>query len=54
MNYTPVRLQFAQDSRKVQIVMLSKTPHQLIDTGEIFINLNQGIGKVINFSKNYK
>ena len=38
----------------VQIVMLAKTPHQLIDTGEIFINLNQGIGKVINFIKKYK
>lgn len=38
----------------VQIVMLSKTPHQLIDTGEIFINLNQGIGKVVNFIKKYK
>lgn len=38
----------------VQIVMLSKTVHQLIDTGEIFINLNQGIGNVSRFIEKYK
>lgn len=38
----------------VQVVVLSKTVHQLIDTGEIFINLNQGIGNVDNFLKRYK
>lgn len=38
----------------VQIVMLAKTPHQLIDTGEMFINLNQGIGNVTKFIKKYK
>ena len=38
----------------VQIVMLCKTVHQMIDTGEIFINLNQGIGDVNAFIKKYK
>ena len=37
----------------VQIVMLSKTVHQLVDTGEVFINLNQGIGDVNGFLEKY-
>lgn len=38
----------------IQVVMLCKTVHQLIDTGEIFINLNQGIGNVNEFIKKYR
>lgn len=38
----------------VQGVVLCKTVHQLIDTGEIFINLNQGIGNVNAFIDTYK
>ena len=34
--------------------MLSSTAHQLIDTGEIFINLNQGIGNIQEFINKYK
>lgn len=37
----------------VQIVMLCKTVHQLVDSGELFINLNQGIGDVNTFLKSY-
>ena len=37
----------------VQVVMLSKTAHQLVDTGEVFINLNQGIGNVNAFLQLY-
>lgn len=37
----------------VQVVMLSKTVHQLVDSGELFINLNQGIGDVNTFLKKY-
>ena len=38
----------------VQVVMLCKTAHQAIDTGEIFINLNQGIGDVMKFIQKYR
>jgi hypothetical protein len=38
----------------VQFVVLSKTAHQLIDTGEIFINLNQGIGDIQSFINRYR
>ena len=38
----------------IQVVMLCKTVHQAIDTGEIFINLNQGIGDVIKFIQKYR
>jgi hypothetical protein len=38
----------------VQFVVLSKTAHQLIDTGEIFINLNQGIGDIQSFITRYR
>ena len=38
----------------VQGVVLCKTVHQLIDTGEIFINLNQGIGNINAFIETYK
>jgi hypothetical protein len=38
----------------IQFVVLSKTVHQLIDTGEIFINLNQGIGNIQNFIYKYQ
>ena len=38
----------------VQVVMLCKTAHQAIDTGEIFINLNQGIGDVMKFIEKYR
>lgn len=37
----------------VQVAMLSKTVHQLVDSGELFINLNQGIGDVNAFLKSY-
>lgn len=39
--------------KHVQVVMLSKTVHQLVDSGELFINLNQGIGDVNAFLKSY-
>lgn len=38
----------------IQFVVLSSTAHQLIDTGEIFINLNQGIGNIQEFINKYK
>jgi hypothetical protein len=38
----------------IQVVMLSKSVHQAIDTGEVFINLKQGIGNVGEFLKKYK
>ena len=38
----------------VQGVVLCKTVHQLIDTGEIFINLNQGIGNINAFINKYR
>ncbi len=38
----------------IQIVVLASTAHQLIDTGEIFINLNQGIGNIGAFISKYK
>lgn len=38
----------------VQGVVLCKTVHQLIDTGEVFINLNQGIGNINAFIDTYK
>ena len=41
-------------SGHVQGVVLCKTVHQLIDTGEIFINLNQGIGNINAFIDTYK
>ena len=37
----------------IQLVVLSKTVHQLIDTGEIFINLNQGLGNIGKFLFKY-
>lgn len=37
----------------IQVVVLSKTVHQLIDTGEIFINLDQGIGNIEKFLDRY-
>ena len=38
----------------VQLVCLSKTVHQSIDTGKVFINLNQGIGNINEFIKKYR
>lgn len=38
----------------VQVVMLSKSVHQSVDTGEAFINLKQGIGNIGEFFKKYK
>lgn len=38
----------------VQFVVLCKTVHQLIDSGQIFINLNQAIGNIIPFLTKYK
>lgn len=38
----------------VQVVMLSKTVHQLVDTGQIFINFRQGVGNINNFLKKYR
>lgn len=41
-------------ANRVQTIMLSVTPHQLIDTGEIFINFNQARGNLNSFLKKYK
>lgn len=38
----------------VQLVCLSVSAHQAVDTGEIFINLNQGIGNIQEFIKKYR
>lgn len=38
----------------VQTIMLSKTVHQLVDSGEIFINFNQAIGNLNNFLTKYR
>lgn len=38
----------------VQTVMLSKTVHQLVDTGQIFINFNQATGNLNNFLVKYR
>ena len=37
----------------VQTIMLSKTVHQLVDTGEIFINFNQCNGNLNEFLKKF-
>ena len=37
----------------VQVVMLTKTAHQLVDTGKIFIHFNQAKGNVNEFLKAY-
>lgn len=38
----------------VQVVMLSKTVHELVDTGQIFINFNQCTGNINAFLKKYR
>ena len=38
----------------VQTVMLSKTVHQLVDSGEIFIHFNQGTGNLNRFLEKYR
>lgn len=38
----------------IQTVMLAVTPHQLIDSGKIFINFNQATGNLNNFLIKYK
>lgn len=38
----------------VQLVNLCKTVHQAVDTGEVFINLNQGTGNLNAFIDKYK
>ena len=38
----------------VNLVMLCKTAHEAVDTGDIFINLSQGIGNLGEFLKKYK
>ncbi len=38
----------------VQVVMLSKTAHQLVDSNEIFINFNQATGNLNRFLQKYK
>lgn len=38
----------------VQVVFLSKTAHELVDSGELFINFNQATGDVNSFLKKYK
>jgi hypothetical protein len=38
----------------VQLVNLCTTVHQMIDTGEVFINLNQGTGNLNAFIEKYK
>ena len=37
----------------IQFVVLCQTVHQAIDTGQIFINLNQGIGNIQEFLNKY-
>jgi hypothetical protein len=37
----------------IQIVMLSKTVHQLVDTGNMFIHFNQATGNISEFIKAY-
>jgi hypothetical protein len=38
----------------VNLVMLCKTAHEAVDTGDIFINLSQGIGNLNEFLKKYR
>ena len=38
---------------RVQCVMLSKTNHEAVHNGDIFLNLKQGIGNVSEFIKKY-
>ena len=38
----------------VNLVMLCKTAHEAVDTGEIFINLSQGVGNLNEFLKKYR
>lgn len=38
----------------IQTVMLSKTVHQLVDSGEMFINFNQAIGNLNEFINKYR
>ena len=38
---------------RVQCVMLSKTGHEAVHNGDIFLNLKQGIGNVSEFIKKY-
>ena len=38
----------------VQVVMLSKTVHELINTGKIFLHFNQATGNVNEFLKKYR
>ena len=38
----------------VNLVMLCKSAHEAVDTGDIFINLSQGIGNVNEFIKKYR
>lgn len=38
----------------IQTVMLSKTVHQLVDSGEIFINFDQAIGNLNAFIQKYR
>ena len=41
-------------ANRVQTVMLSKTVHQLVDTGKIFINFKQARGDLNGFLQKYK
>lgn len=41
-------------NHNIQVVMLSKTTHQLVHDGQIFINFKQGFGYVNRFLKKYK
>lgn len=38
----------------VQLVCLSTSVHQAVDTGEVFINLNQGVGNLRAFIEKYR
>lgn len=38
----------------VQVVMLSKTVHQLVDTGNMFIHFNQATGNINGFIEKYR
>ena len=38
----------------IQTIMLSKTVHQLVDSGKLFISFNQAIGNLNEFLRKYK
>lgn len=54
---TPIISKIIMDEHwngNIQTVMLSSTVHQAVDSGKLFINLNQAHGNLNNFLKKYK